>query len=209
MKYTSNIITLPKEVVDAYLGALATTTDPILEEEDVAAHVLSDLLSAAAAACRKSVITKHLKSLEHAGMFKGVTCLDYPGFVWTLGSMRLYASAVFSVCLMKTLAEDLAAGTRDLESFLAYLDVVHKIELAGSVDLVLKDVSDAPRHRLSTTVGSITQANQRYMLGLTVDNMLRLFNNIKSNKEMQVDNGPLANFVDDMSILAPEPVVEL
>lgn len=209
MKYTSNVITLPKEIADAYLEALMATTDPILKEEDLPAGVLLELLSAAAAASRKSIIAKHLKGLEEAGLFKGVTCIEYPGFVWTVGSMRLYAASVISLCLMKTLAEDLAADRRTLEDFIGYLEVVQRIELQASVDALLKDAPEATHRRMCGTVGSITQANCRYMLGYTVDNQLRMLKNIKSNKEMQVDDGPLANFDDDMSALMPEPVLDI
>lgn len=209
MKYTSNIVTLPRDITDAYLEALMTTTDPILKEEDLAAETLLELLGAAAAACRKMIIAKHLKGLEEAGLFKGVTCIDYPGFVWTAGSMRLYAASTFSICLMKTLAEDLAEDRRTLDDFISYLEIVQKIEVQASVNVALKDAPEAAHRRLCGTVGSITQANCRYMLGLTVDNQLRLLNNIKGNKEMQVDDGPMANFKDDMSAIMPEPVLDV
>lgn len=209
MKFTQNVVTLPKEVVDAYLDALMATVDPILKEEDVPACVLQDLIYAAGAAVRKSIVIKNLKALEEAGLFNGVTCVDYPGFTWTLGLKRLYAVNVFSLSLLRTLALDLAVGTRTLDDYLNYLEVCSKIELESGVHTALKDAPEAMQRRLEGVIGSITQANTKYMLGVTVENVLRLFKNVKDNLEMQVDDGPLANLEDDMSLLMPEAVIEM
>lgn len=209
MKFAYQLVTLPKDVVDAYLDALLMTTDPILKEEDVPATVVQDLLYAASAACCKSVIIKHLKSIEEAGLFKGVHCIESPDFKWTLGLKRLYAISVFQPNFVKTLAVDISEGRRNGEDYLNYLDTRHRVELEAGVHSALKDAPEAVQRRLEDAMLTITQANLKYMLGGTSENTIRLLRNVKDNLEMQVDGGPLVNLEDDLSLIIPELIFEM
>lgn len=208
MQVTINVVSLPEAFVTAYLDAYLTTIGPILNEEELSPKVAAPLLRNAVSAVVKSMTSKHLNELDKAGMFNGVTCIDYPGFVWTRAAKRLFAFEMLIPSVTKTLAEDLAAGRRDLKTFMDALSVQHRIAVDCGVEEAVDKVEGPLYNRLCEFVPSIMEANYRGMEGITSYAVLRALKNVSENMSLQVDD-VLVNLQDDLDTLLPTPIVYL
>lgn len=210
MQVTTNVVTLPKAVIDAYMDTLSASIDPILKEEDMPAKVQLQLLSNARGACEKSICVKHMKELEAAGLFNGVVSIDFPGFKWNRGSKFIYAMEMLVPCIVKTLAEEMVKDPepRDLSLYFDFLEAWHNIAVDKATGETLEGAEGPSARRLEEHALGISEANFRMMVGETPTNIQRVLNNVKSNLEMQVDT-PLDTLELDMEYLVPLPVVYL
>lgn len=207
MQVTVNIVSIPKAVVDTYLETVMASMDPILKEEDLPSKASARMLRSAYAAAIKSIVSRHLRDLEFAGLFDGVISIDFPGFKWTRGSRLLYAMDMITPCVLKTLAEDLAKGERNLDEFMELLVAYRHQVVNESAEEVLEKSEGPSARRLEEHVLGIEDANFRLMLGVTSSNMLRVLSCVKQH--MQEGREPLSTLADDLDILWPWPVVYL
>lgn len=208
MQVTTNVVTLPKAVIDAYLDTLSASIDPILKEEDMPAKVQLQLLTNARMACDKSICVKHMKEIEAAGLFDGVVSIDFPGFKWTRGSKFVYAMEMIVPCIVKSLAEEMVREPRDISQYLDFLEAWHSIAVDKATGETLEGAEGPSARRLEEHALGLSEANFRMMVGETPTNILRVLNNVKCNLEMQVDT-PLDTLELDLQYLVPLPVVYL
>lgn len=208
MQVTVNVVTVPKAVIDDYLESLQECVGPFLQEEDLPAKTHYNLLSAAAAACTKSVCVKHLKELEVAGLFEGVTSIDYPTFKWTKATRLLFAIEMITPCIVKSLVEEMVTEKRDLTRYYDFLEVWHALWVDKATADQFDSLESPAVRRLETHVLGISEANFRMMLGETPTNILRVLNNVKDAIDAGVDT-PLDTVEADLDILVPTPVIYL
>lgn len=208
MQVTVNVVTVPKIVIDSYLESLQECIGPILQEEDLPAKTQYSILSAAVAACNKSVCVKHVKDLEAAGLYEGVTSIDYPTFKWTKATRLLYAVDMITPCIAKSLAEEMIVEKRDLSRYYDFLEAWHSIWVNKSTGEQFDGLDSPSVRRLEEHVLGIAEANIRMMLGETPTNILRVLNNVKDAVESGVDT-PLDTLEADLDILVPTPVIYL
>lgn len=203
MQVTTNVITLPSSVLDNYLECLAASITPILKEEGISAVAQASMLRYAVAAVVKSVCVNNLSTLEGAGLFEGVKCIELPDFQWSRGSKLLYAYEMLIPSIVKTMAEQLAAGERNVQSYMDMLSAIRDINTCEAVEEALEKASGPSAKRLENHIDGIAQVNYTLMLGMTSGNILRVLNSVIENTE------PLASLEEDLNLLVPTPLIYL
>ena len=207
MQVTTNVISVPKAVVDNYLETLMASVDPILKEDDLPSKVSARMLRSALYTVIKSVVARHLRDLEFAGLFDGVISIDFPGFKWTRASKMIYAMDMLLPSVLKTLAEELAKGERNVDEYVEFLQACYSISVDEETSEILEKAESPSARRLEEHALGIVDANHRLMLGATAYNALRILNCVKQH--MQEGRDPLSTLEDDLDLFMPWPVIDL
>lgn len=208
MQVTTNVVTLPTSVINAYLEALEASAGPLLKESDLPSKAMHNLLWSASRAAEKSICRKYAKEIDEAGLFRDVISIDFPGFKWTPAIKYAYSMEMLVPCIVYSIANAMPEAKHDITFYRDYLEVVHDVAVDRIVSENLEGADGPAARRLEEHALGLADVNVRLLVGETAANVLRVINNVQEAIDAGVDT-PLGSVKHDMDYLFPSPTTYL